>query len=413
MVGAKGTFKTTTLINALYSLLKYLDYYYSNIRIYVACMTQATLQEAFIDNWSDEIPATEWVRLNLYGVPHIKVGDTLIRLRYSGSSTDGMDSRRAAEKRRGGNASGWYYPQADLLTEPFFNEIDSRVRGEPIRRPGRDWYPPYKIRMADLNPGDDQYWLYTKYLQDPIVRERCIVIEIPMTTETTAFTADEIEHFKRTWPRHEVERHIYCRWVGAKGKAFHIYPHHQMPTQEWMDRTGSVRWYLSFDFGFNDDFVVGLCGYGDQRAHFADVEAMADSQSITMHEALVDTLLKRWPGIQIEGILGDPSWYYPGEGNKKKNGLKHFAELLGTNIYSVNRDRETGAQKLVEWLGTELNGIYRVTFDPEHTAYTQNSISSLVWQVFSDGRKKNDVAPGNDHGYDKARYFLMSKATEF
>lgn len=399
--GGKGTFKTTTMVWGIYTWLRFLSEFYTGLRFYIAAMNYKQIKEVVLEAWKEQVPSQYWTlgpdgdAINFTGF------NTTIWLRHSGDYKEGAAAERASKSRRGGNAIGFYFPQAESVAEVYYTEIQSRCRGEPTRIPGKPYYPPYRMRFLDANPDSEQHWLKRKLLDSGpgSIKERTISLGLRTTPENSAYTAVELDDFRRTWPPHEVARMLDGQWVGASGKAFWLTSRHtdQTPLDD-------CRYALSFDFGYVDEFVCLLIQWKGRHIHVLD-ECQMTKGLRDNHTALVRQMLEKHGNPKLYGLTGDLAGIYPAPDGHPIAALNWFSQQLKAPMLRTSKSREIGWQRVLEWLhGDPGDGRALLTFSPA-CGRTIASLGGLEYVKHGDDLES---PTGDDHHADALRYFVMA-----
>lgn len=399
--GGRGTFKSSTLVCSLYMHLLSLSAAYHGLRYMVVAMTYRQLQEAFLDHWKEQADPINY-RLNELKAEIYMNNDCIIRMRHASSA--GLQSNRAAsiaaQRRRGGNICGYYCPQAESLPELYHTELEILTRLDP--KPITNVTIQPWIRWLDSNPDSPSHWIYRQFLASDAPRGDAIMGRYVTTPETSSYTEAQIKGFRKTWPAHRISRELDAEWIGSEGAMYSLLPDYHIRDD---GPSGSCRYYLSCDFGYQiDPFVCLLIQYGDGRAHVVD-ECEIVAPAAKAHIAEVRQMLARNGNPEISGITGDPSGSYPTDTGRTISALRWMSIELDVLRIATYTRRKPGWQKITLWLGNETKPGTPWASMHSRCVRLAESVRSLVWDT-----GKDDALPGDDHHSDAWRYFLMSRA---
>jgi hypothetical protein len=263
-------------------------------------------------------------------------------------------------------------------------------------------YPPYQIRWLDSNPEGEHHWLKRLFLDGGAgsIKDSCLSMGIPANEETSIYTADQLAQFRKTWPEHEVARMLDSRWVGSSGQVFWIRDQHRT-----LESLPNPRYYLSFDFGYEDEFVCLLIESQGKHIFVRD-ECSGRKMFKDSHMALVRVMLERNGNPKLTGLAGDYSGTYHDDTIGNMSSMWWFGNELNVVVMRSIKDRYDGILKLLEMLETtgELHGRPQLTFHRDKCERTILSLGSLIWH-----KSKKDVEPhADDHHADACRYAVMS-----
>lgn len=398
--GAYGTFKTTAAIIAQYQLWRTLGRVYSSLRFAVAAMDYKQLKRGFLDEWKSRIPPERW-RYNANDhILSLTDSSVEIWLLHAGEEVEGRAAERAARHKRGWNFTGWYFPQAESVSEAFFREVRSRTRRVPASPDvPLDPAPPFRVRVLDCNPDALDHWIY-RYYVDPRsgLYRRALRYNVAATPATTNWTQEELDDMRATSPPVWVARMLDGRWGGTAGQAFTL-----NPSNFTRELPPSPRWYLGVDWGYVDHQANILFAVGDGRIHVADEEVgtgLLPDDWLPRVQAMIKRASARagYP-IQLSGLVADTN---------DKASAYEWQRVLKAPLLMYSKDRARGWREILRRLNTD-----RLTFDPDRTPETQRSFGSAAWIESPTAARrgaKYDIMPGFDHPLDAVRYLCMSTA---
>jgi hypothetical protein len=401
VAGGRGTMKTSTLVCALAIQLAALTAIYRHYRLLVAAMTYAQLRDVFLVRWQEDVPQSwiPWTYHKQEAEIHLPNGG-VIAMRHAGASSSGSISvEKAASLLKGSNYHGFYAPEARAIDGEFYSATQLAVRAEPAEyRPGM---PGYLLNWLDCNPGGPDHWIHRKFL-DPSTREykgahKIRYLAYPTTPETSVYTAERIAEERAGMPEHKAARDLDAQWVGSEGQLFTLYPGDQV-TAESLPPGG--KWYLSFDFGYEQDPYVALLVYavGDYAHVVGETQHLRKLREAMLPE--VRAMMAKAGCHQIDAVTGDTAGTQGGG----------FRELLWWRTQLHTQYRPTSKRRIPGWQAIRRgfhtpgeSGRPLLTIHPD-CRETLRSIRSLVYDT-----KTDDAADtkGDDQA-DALRYWCMS-----
>jgi len=403
--GGKGTFKTSTIVLAFWTVLRFLSCYYGGLRYVVGAMTHSQLREAFLEQWEEQVPERDYIYNSQKGTIYLVNSDTQIWLRHTSASMGGIAANKAAKTRRGGNICGYYFPQAESMSEAFYTEIESRTRRAPYKlndpHTGTLYedYPPYKLRLLDANPDSPFHFLYELFLNagsETYIGDESEVMRLKTTPENSAYSEKEIAHFRRTWEKHEVARMLDAEWVGASGLVYskfdrelHVYP--VKPKDSW-------EYYFAIDFGWNAPFCCLLIALDSDGNSFIVDEIYKRKTDL---DVLASEMLRKWGDYDIKAAIVDseePRAYRALQKYYRDNGSRLRIQLADKGI-------EDGLRACQRRISLGEDGRVRFQVDPSCVNFLRE-ISLLEWEVELEGRriKEKPQESASDHALDAWRY---------
>jgi len=152
---------------------------------------------------------------------------------------------------------------------------------------------------------------------------------------------------------------------------------------------------LSFDWGYKDPFWCILFSVTDGCIH-VHREYHATKRHPEQHLPYVKDMIK---GYDITGMTADTA---DRDTQSQYRLIKWFQQHLNLSFYKPDKSRWSGWMMMLKLMENEVNGRPRFTMSEECTG-TYDSMASMVWD-----EKKEDLAPGDDHGADTVRYASMA-----
>jgi len=266
--------------------------------------------------------------------------------------------------------------ESESIDEATYSQLTARISRNPAGT----------ITLV-TNPGPKSSWVYRRWFTDEnedhaVFRMR--TLDNPFLPQS--YIAD-LMRMPESWRKQFVDG----EWGVLEGAAFPIEEGvHIRPDPP----TGSPRYFLSFDWGYNDAFACLLFSVTDGHVHIHR-EWVKSKMLKEHHLPHVKELMQ---GVEITGFTADTA------DSETKSGARlvsWFSYMLGLPFYRPRKNRWEGWQQLLYMLHDQPAGRPLLTIDPS-CVLTIDSGRSLVWDD-----KGEDIAPGNDHAWDATRYACM------
>lgn len=206
--GGVGTFKTTTCI------MKLISHCIHNPGqvIGVVAQTYGQLSNVFLPEFTRQMPAELYQYNGAKNQIYIPKWDSWLYLHYA-------DHPKAHVIIKSETWSGWYMIQAESLkSKEILDECDRRIRLF-------DEYSEYKyIRLVDTNPGNPSHFIYKSFIdskdQTYMGSKNIDLINIQTTTETSKYSQETLDLWKKTWPEQQYKRMVDGQWTSDSGLIF-------------------------------------------------------------------------------------------------------------------------------------------------------------------------------------------------
>ncbi len=312
--GGVGTGKTSACILRLFKHC--LDH--PGQIIIVAAQTYQQLKDVFFQEWKRQIPSKVW-RYSVQGnVIHMPTLDAELWLRYA-------DHPRAFERIRGSTISGWYITQAETLRDAnYLDRLNQSTR--LFGKEAADTHDPRYIRLVDMNPGNPSHFMHQRFIwadsESYIGDDRVHHIRTVTTPETSVYSQDRIDEWKRTLPSAEFQRMILGEWCASEGLIF----------DNWTEgpeyTTADVR---SFWIGMDP-------GTSQVKRNEGNLALVVIADLFNGDYAIVDEKLIKYSGLQ--SFVSDVHKLVTLWGQEKCQGIvKDWAGGSGTVFEGVLRDK--------------------------------------------------------------------------
>lgn len=338
-------------------------------------------------------------------------------------------------KYQGAQIQWLYFDELTHFSQDMYQYIRTRLRAPkrlgvtPVVRcasnpggPGHSWVKNYFVDATDIG---------TKIVKhdvdfvDQEIGKRIHKVYtcqyIPATVRDNPYLTDDYTIELMMKPPKLRDALLYGKWDAFEGQAF---PEFTNDPEHYEDRRWThviepfeiprhwPRW-ISFDHGYSDPFSFGAWAVGpDDRVYrykelYGCVKGEADV-GVKWTPSQIGDALAEWlepefrEGIHMNGVA-DPAIWDQSRGYSIEEQIRN--RFSGVTFIKGDNTRIAGRMQFHEYLKFDKDG-YPMMYVFNNCRDFIRTIPTLV----EDERKINDVdSDGEDHQYDEARYFLMSR----